>query len=37
MITLKSGGLSNSKKLAYFISKILISQNKRKQTGLYHI
>jgi hypothetical protein len=33
MITLKSGGMSHSKKLAYSISKIPIPQNERKQTG----
>jgi hypothetical protein len=32
MITLKSGGMSRSKKITYSISKILIPQNKRKQT-----
>jgi hypothetical protein len=31
MITLESGGMSCSKKIAYSISKILIPQNKRKQ------
>jgi hypothetical protein len=30
---LESGGMSHSKKIAYYISKILISQNERKQTG----
>jgi hypothetical protein len=33
MITLESGGMSHSKKLAYSISKIPIPQNERKQTG----
>jgi hypothetical protein len=33
MITLESGGMSHSKKLVYSISKILIPQNERKQTG----
>jgi hypothetical protein len=33
MITLESGGMSHSKKIAYSISKILIPQNERKQTG----
>jgi hypothetical protein len=33
MITLKSGGMSHSKKIAYSIIKIPISQNERKQTG----
>jgi hypothetical protein len=33
MITLESGGMSHSKKIAYFISKIPIPQNERKQTG----
>jgi hypothetical protein len=33
MITLKSGGMSHSKKIVYSISKIPIPQNKRKQTG----
>jgi hypothetical protein len=33
MITLESGGMSYSKKLAYSISKIPIPQNERKQTG----
>jgi hypothetical protein len=33
MITLESGGMSHSKKIAYSISKISIPQNKRKQTG----
>jgi hypothetical protein len=33
MITLKNGGMSHSKKIAYYISKILIPQNERKQTG----
>jgi hypothetical protein len=33
MITLESGGMSHSKKIAYSISKIPIPQNKRKQTG----
>jgi hypothetical protein len=32
MITLESGGMSPSKKIAYSISKILIPQNERKQT-----
>jgi hypothetical protein len=35
MITLESGGMSHSKKLAYSISKIPIPQNERKQTGPY--
>jgi hypothetical protein len=35
MITLESGGMSYSKKLAYSISKIPIPQNERKQTGPY--
>jgi hypothetical protein len=35
MITLKSGGMSHSKKIAYSISKILIPRNERKQTGPY--
>jgi hypothetical protein len=33
MIILKSGGMSHSKKIAYPINKIPISQNERKQTG----
>jgi hypothetical protein len=33
MITLESGGMSHSKKLAYSNSKIQITQNERKQTG----
>jgi hypothetical protein len=33
MITLESGGMSDSKKIAYSTSKILIPQNERKQTG----
>jgi hypothetical protein len=33
MITLESGGMPHSKKLAYSISKIPIHQNERKQTG----
>jgi hypothetical protein len=33
MITLESSGMSHSKKIAYSISKILTSQNERKQTG----
>ena len=33
MITLESGGMSRSKKIAYSISKIPIPQNERKQTG----
>jgi hypothetical protein len=33
MITLKSGGMSHSKKIVYSISKIPIPQNERKQTG----
>jgi hypothetical protein len=33
MITLESGGMSHSKKIVYSISKILIAQNERKQTG----
>jgi hypothetical protein len=33
MITLESGGMSHSKKIAYFNSKIPIPQNERKQTG----
>jgi hypothetical protein len=37
MITLESGGMSHSKKIAYFISKIPIFQNKRKQTRPYSI
>jgi hypothetical protein len=32
MITLESGGMSHSKKLAYSISKIPIPQNESKQT-----
>jgi hypothetical protein len=32
MITLESGGMSQSKKVAYSISKISITQNERKQT-----
>jgi hypothetical protein len=34
MITLEIGGMSYSKKITYFISKILIPQNERKHTGL---
>jgi hypothetical protein len=37
MITLKSDGMSYSKKIAYFIIKISIPQNERKQTGPYSI
>jgi hypothetical protein len=33
MITLESGGMSYSKKIAYSISKIPIPRNERKQTG----
>jgi hypothetical protein len=33
MITLESGGMSHSKKIAYSISKIPIPQNEKKQTG----
>jgi hypothetical protein len=33
MITLKSGGMPHSKKIACSISKIRIPQNERKQTG----
>jgi hypothetical protein len=33
MITLESGGMSYSKKIAYSISKISIPRNERKQTG----
>jgi hypothetical protein len=33
MITLESGGMSHSNKIAYSISKIPIPQNERKQTG----
>jgi hypothetical protein len=33
MITLESGGMSHSKKIIYYISKIPISQNEMKQTG----
>jgi hypothetical protein len=33
MITLESGGMSYSKKIAYSISKIPIPWNERKQTG----
>jgi hypothetical protein len=33
MITLESGGMPHSKKMAYSISKIAIPQNERKQTG----
>jgi hypothetical protein len=33
MITLESGRMSHTKKIVYFISKIPIPQNKRKQTG----
>jgi hypothetical protein len=33
MITLESGGMSYSKKIAYSISKIPIPRNDRKQTG----
>jgi hypothetical protein len=32
IITLESGGISYSKKIAYFISKIPIPRNERKQT-----
>jgi hypothetical protein len=35
MITLESGGMSSSKKIAYSISKIPIPRNERKQTGPY--
>jgi hypothetical protein len=35
MITLESGEMSHSKKIAYSISKIPISQNERKLTGPY--
>jgi hypothetical protein len=35
MITLESGGMSHSTKIAYSISKIPIPQNERKQTGPY--
>jgi hypothetical protein len=35
MITLESGGMSHSKKIAYSISKIPIPRNERKQTGPY--
>jgi hypothetical protein len=35
MITLESGGMSYSRKIVYSISKILIPQNERKQTGPY--
>jgi hypothetical protein len=37
MITLESGGMSCSKKIAYSISKISIPRNERKQTGPYSI
>jgi hypothetical protein len=33
MITLESGGMSHSTKIAYSIIKISIPQNERKQTG----
>jgi hypothetical protein len=33
MITLESGGMLYSKKIAYSISKIPIPRNERKQTG----
>jgi hypothetical protein len=33
MITLESGGMSHSKKIAYCTSKIPIPRNERKQTG----
>jgi hypothetical protein len=33
MITLESGGMSYSKKIAYSISKISIPQDERKQIG----
>jgi hypothetical protein len=33
MITLESGGMLHSKKIVYFISKMSIPQNERKQTG----
>jgi hypothetical protein len=33
MITLENGEMSRSKKIAYFINKISIHKNKRKQTG----
>jgi hypothetical protein len=33
MITLESGGMSHSKKIAYYNSKISIPQNEKKQTG----
>jgi hypothetical protein len=33
MITLESGGMSYSTKIAYSISKIPIPRNERKQTG----
>jgi hypothetical protein len=33
MITLESGGMLHSKKIAYSISKISIPRNERKQTG----
>jgi hypothetical protein len=33
MISFEIGGVSYSKKIAYSISKILIPQNERKQTG----
>jgi hypothetical protein len=35
MITLESGEMSHSKKIAYSINKMLIPQNERKQTGPY--
>jgi hypothetical protein len=35
MITLESGGMLYSKKIAYFINKIPIPRNERKQTGPY--
>jgi hypothetical protein len=34
MITLESGGMSHSKKIDYFISKILIPQNEKNKRGL---
>jgi hypothetical protein len=33
MISLESGGMTHSKKIAYSNSKISIHQNERKQTG----
>jgi hypothetical protein len=33
MITLESGGMSHSKKIAYSISKISIPKNETKQMG----